>query len=46
MENDEAARYPLGAKENWRDRMVGKYTTGSDGHLMTDAEFEAEWDDA
>lgn len=46
VENNEAARYPLGAKEYWRGRMVGKYTTGSDGHLMTDAEFEAEWDDA
>jgi death on curing protein len=45
-ENDEAARYPLGAKEYWRGRMVGKYRTGTDGHLMSDAEFEAEWDDA
>jgi hypothetical protein len=46
VENAEAARYPLGAKEYWRGRMVGKYRTGDDGHLMTDAEFEAEWDDA
>lgn len=45
QENEEASRYPLGAKEYWRGRMVGKYRSGTDGHLMTDAEFEAEWDD-
>jgi death on curing protein len=46
VENEEAARYPLGAKEYWRGRMVGKYRSGADGHLMTDAEFEADWADA
>lgn len=43
IENAEAERYPLGAKEYWRQRMVGKYTYGPDGHPMTDAEFEADW---
>jgi prophage maintenance system killer protein len=42
-ENAEAARYPLGPKEYWRGRMVGKYTYGPDGHLMTNEEFEADW---
>jgi death-on-curing protein len=42
-ENAEAARYPLGPKEYWRGRMVGKYTYGADGHLMTDEDFEADW---
>ncbi len=43
QENAEADRYPLGQKEYWRSRMVGKYTYGADGHLMTDADFEMEW---
>jgi prophage maintenance system killer protein len=42
-ENAEAARYPLGPKEYWRGRMVGKYTYGRDGHLMTNEDFEADW---
>jgi len=42
-ENAEAARYPLGPKEYWRGRMVGKYTYGADGHLMTNEDFEADW---
>lgn len=46
VENEEAARYPLGAKEYWRSRMVGRALYGSDRHPMTDTEFEAEWDDA
>jgi hypothetical protein len=44
-ENDEAQRYPLGPKEYWRSKMVGKYRTGADQHLLTDAEFEEDWDD-
>jgi len=42
-ENAEAVRYPLGPKEYWRGRMVGKYTYGLDGHLMTNEDFEADW---
>ena len=42
-ENMEADRYPLGPKEYWRTKMVGKYTYGLDGHLMTEEEFEADW---
>ncbi|MEV8516162.1 Fic family protein [Dactylosporangium sp. NPDC051484] len=42
-ENAEAERHPLGPKEFWRGRMVGKYTYGADGHLMTEEDFEAEW---
>lgn len=42
-ENAEAGRYPLGPKEYWRGRMVGKYTYGSDGQLMTNEDFEADW---
>lgn len=41
VENFEAIRYPLGAKEYWRGRMVGKYSIG--GRLMTNADFETEW---
>ena len=44
-QNEEAARYPLGPKEYWRALMVGKYTCGDDGHPMTDAEFEADWNE-
>jgi hypothetical protein len=43
-QNEEAAAYPLGAKEYWRSEMVGKYTYGADGHLMTDEEFEMDWE--
>lgn len=42
-ENAEAGRYPLGPKEYWRGRMVGKYTYGTDGHAMTNEDFEADW---
>jgi death-on-curing protein len=42
-ENTEAERYPLGPKEFWRSRLVGKATYGRDAHPMTDAEFEADW---
>lgn len=44
-QDEEAARYPLGPKEYWRGEMVGKWTYGEDGHLMTDEEFEADWED-
>jgi death-on-curing protein len=42
-QNAEAARYPLGAKEYWRARLVGKATFGPDDHPMTEEEFEEEW---
>lgn len=45
-ENAEAQRYPLGAKEYWRARLVGKATYGKDAHLMTDEEFDADWDES
>lgn len=41
-ENAEAERYPLGHKEYWRTRLVGK-AVFADGHTMTDDEFETEW---
>jgi hypothetical protein len=44
-ENEEAERYPLGPKEYWRAKMVGKYYYGADHHLMTNEEFEADWDE-
>lgn len=44
-ENAEAERYPLGPKEYWRGKMVGKYRYGADSHLMTNDEFEEDWDD-
>lgn len=44
-DNEEADRYPLGPKEYWRTKMVGKYTYGLDAHPMTDAEFEQDWED-
>lgn len=44
-ENAEAERYPLGPKEYWRGKMVGKYRYGPDQHLLTDEEFEADWED-
>lgn len=43
QENEEAQRYPLGPKEYWRSKQVGKYFYGPDKHLMTNEEFEAEW---
>lgn len=44
-ENAEAERYPLGPKEYWRSKMVGKYRYGADAHLMTEDEFEEDWFD-
>jgi death-on-curing protein len=43
VENEEAERYPLGAKEFWRARLVGKAMHGRDHHPMTAEEFEADW---
>lgn len=43
-ENAEAERYPLGAKEFWRSRLVGKATYGADAHPMTNEECESDWD--
>jgi len=45
-ENAEAERHPLGAKEYWRARLVGKATYGPDDHLLTDKEFEADWSES
>jgi len=45
-QNEEAQRYPLGPKEYWRSQQVGKWTYGADGHLMTNEEFEADWDES
>lgn len=42
-QNAEAERYPLSQKEYWRGRLVGKATDGSDGHTMTNEEFEEDW---
>ncbi len=44
-QNREAEAYPLGPKEYWRGEMVGKYTYGTDGHKMTDEEFELDWEE-
>ena len=43
MEDYEAERYPLGPKEYWRAKMVGKFLYGPDEHLMTNDEFEEAW---
>jgi hypothetical protein len=45
-QNEQAANYPLGPKEYWRSEHVGKCTYGEDNHLMTNEEFEAEWEEA
>lgn len=45
-ENAEARRYPLGAKEFWRARLVGKAAYGLDDHPMTDEEFESDWQES
>jgi hypothetical protein len=45
MLNMEAERYPLGPKEYWRSKMVGRYTIGADSHPMTDDDFETDWAD-
>lgn len=53
-QNEEAERYPLGQKEYWRGRMVGRYQIGikraeetgrSPDDLMTDEDFEDDWYD-
>lgn len=44
-ENEQAGIYTLGPKEYWRAKMVGKYTYGFDSHLMTDEEFEKDWNE-
>ena len=44
-ENAEADRYPLGPKEYWRSKMVGKDRHGPDEHLMTEDDFEEFWDE-
>lgn len=44
-QNAEAERYPFGPKEYWRAEMVGKDRYGPDQHLMTDEEFESDWDE-
>ena len=38
-ENSEADRYPLGAKDYWRSKMVGKDRYGADEHPMTEEDF-------
>ncbi len=42
-ENEEASRYPLGPKEYWRSKMVGKFGYGPDQHCMTSDDFEEFW---
>ena len=44
-QNRQAQIFPLGPKEYWRGEMVGKDTYGADGHLMTNADFEEDWDE-
>jgi hypothetical protein len=44
-ENEEAENYPLGPKEYWRSKMVGKYIFGEDNHKMTEEDFENYWED-
>jgi hypothetical protein len=44
-QNEEAHAHPAGPREYWRGVMVGKYTNGPDGHLLTDEEFDADWDE-
>jgi prophage maintenance system killer protein len=43
-ENAEAERYPLGAKEYWRGKLVGR-ASFADGHVMSDDEFEEYWEE-
>lgn len=43
QENMEAERYPLGPKEYWRTKMVGKYMSEEDAHVMTNEDFEQMW---
>jgi hypothetical protein len=44
-QGEQAENYPLGPKEYWRSEMVGKYTYGADNHLMTNEEFEIDWEE-
>lgn len=44
-QNRQAEIYPLGPREYWRSEMVGRYRYGPDMHLMTDADFETEFDE-
>lgn len=44
-QNEMAANYPLGPKEYWRTESVGKYLYGSDAHVMTEEDFEQEWNE-
>jgi hypothetical protein len=39
----EAERHPAGPREFFRMQRVGKVARGEDHHLLTDAEFDAEW---
>jgi len=41
--NFEAQRHPLGPKEYWRSKMVGRYRCGPDQHPMTENDFEEHW---
>jgi hypothetical protein len=42
----EAMAHPGGAREYWRDQMVGKSISDKDGHVMTAEEYDAAWDAA
>jgi hypothetical protein len=42
----DAMAHPGGAREYWRDKMVGKSVSDRDGHVMTSAEYDAAWDAA
>jgi hypothetical protein len=44
-QNAEAEVSPYGPKEYWRSKMVGQYTYGADGHVMTNEDFEEDWYD-
>ena len=44
-QGEQAENYPLGPKEYWRSEKVGKYTYGADNHLMTNEEFETDWEE-
>ena len=41
LQDMEAQRYPLGPKEYWRSKQVGKDFYGD--HLMTNEDFERHW---
>jgi hypothetical protein len=44
QQNYEASIAPEGPKEYWRAKMVGQARYGVDQHIMTDAEFEDDWE--